>query len=56
MRLPIVASLSVALSLLGAATTQAEVRLGVAGPITGANAAFGAQLMQGVEQAVEDIN
>jgi branched-chain amino acid transport system substrate-binding protein len=34
----------------------AEVKLGVAGPITGANAAFGAQLKNGVEQAVADLN
>jgi branched-chain amino acid transport system substrate-binding protein len=42
------------LGLAGAA--QAQVKLGVAGPITGANASFGAQLKNGVEQAVEDIN
>ncbi|MCX7340656.1 MAG: branched-chain amino acid ABC transporter substrate-binding protein [Hyphomicrobiales bacterium] len=35
---------------------QAQIKLGVAGPITGPNAAFGAQLKNGVEQAVEDIN
>jgi branched-chain amino acid transport system substrate-binding protein len=34
----------------------AEVKLGMAGPITGANAGFGAQLKNGVEQAVADIN
>src|ERR1700683_3098559 len=34
----------------------AQVRLGVAGPITGANASFGAQLTTGVAQAVADIN
>jgi branched-chain amino acid transport system substrate-binding protein len=39
---------------MGAA--QAQVRLGVGGPITGPNAAFGAQLRMGAEQAVEDIN
>jgi len=41
-----------------AATTgaQAEVKLAVGGPITGGSAAFGAQLRNGVEQAVEDIN
>jgi branched-chain amino acid transport system substrate-binding protein len=49
-------SLPVALTLLFATASQAQVRIGVAGPITGANAAFGAQLTQGVEQAVEDIN
>ncbi|MCZ8097270.1 MAG: branched-chain amino acid ABC transporter substrate-binding protein [Burkholderiales bacterium] len=35
---------------------NAQIKLGVAGPITGPNAAFGAQLKNGVEQAVEDIN
>ncbi|MCC6889135.1 MAG: branched-chain amino acid ABC transporter substrate-binding protein [Hyphomicrobiales bacterium] len=44
---------------LGLATVDAaiaQVRLGVAGPMTGGAAAFGAQLRQGVEQAVADIN
>jgi branched-chain amino acid transport system substrate-binding protein len=35
---------------------QAQIKMGVAGPITGPNAAFGAQLKNGTEQAVEDIN
>ena len=30
--------------------------MGVAGPITGPNAAFGAQLVKGTQQAVDDIN
>jgi len=34
----------------------AEVVIGVAGPITGPNAAFGAQLQKGAEQAAADIN
>lgn len=42
------------LALTGAA--QAQIKIGVAGPITGPNAAFGAQLRQGAEQAAEDIN
>ena len=37
-------------------TAQAQIKMAVAGPITGANAAFGAQLKNGAEQAVEDIN
>jgi len=44
--------LSVALADIAAA----QVRLGVGGPMTGGVAAFGAQLRQGVEQAVSDIN
>ena len=35
---------------------QAQVKFGVAGPITGPNAAFGAQLKNGAEQAINDIN
>src|SRR5215216_3410844 len=37
-------------------TTQAQIKMGVAGPLTGPNAAFGAQLKNGTDQAVEDIN
>ncbi len=47
---------SIALSLALAGAARAQVKIGVAGPITGANAAFGTQLTQGVQQAVEDIN
>ena len=56
MRAILLRSLPFALTLLFATVSQAQVKIGVAGPITGANAAFGAQLTQGVEQAVEDIN
>src|SRR5258708_30655238 len=35
---------------------QAQIKLAVGGPITGGSAAFGAQLKNGVEQAIEDIN
>ena len=47
-------ALAAVLAFAGAA--NAEIKLGVAGPITGPNAAFGAQLTNGVDQAVEDIN
>src|SRR5271165_7217592 len=47
-------ALAAALALSGAA--NAQVKIGVAGPITGPNAAFGAQLVNGTQQAVEDIN
>jgi branched-chain amino acid transport system substrate-binding protein len=49
-------ALVVAASVTLAHGAAAQVKLGVAGPITGGSAAFGAQLKQGVEQAVEDIN
>ncbi len=47
-------ALGFALALAGQA--EAQIKLGVAGPITGPNAAFGAQLKNGAEQAVADIN
>src|SRR6202790_5212603 len=39
-----------------AGTAAAQIKMGVAGPITGPNAAFGAQLKNGADQAVADIN
>jgi branched-chain amino acid transport system substrate-binding protein len=44
------------LGLAFSSAASAQIKIGVAGPITGPNAAFGAQLKNGVEQAVEDIN
>src|SRR6202045_4124124 len=38
------------------ATAQAQVKFGVGGPITGASAATGAQMKNGVDQAATDIN
>mgnify|MGYP006285633955 CR=1 FL=1 len=35
---------------------EAQVKLGMAGPITGASAAMGVQMKNGVDQAIEDIN
>ena len=46
--------LAAGLGLAGAA--DAQIKFGVAGPITGANASFGAQLTNGVGQAAEDFN
>jgi branched-chain amino acid transport system substrate-binding protein len=39
-----------------AGTAAAQVKLGVAGPITGASAATGAQMKNGADQAAADIN
>src|SRR3546814_7922238 len=39
-----------------AAPALAEITVGVAGPLTGPNAAFGEQMRRGAEQAVKDIN
>jgi branched-chain amino acid transport system substrate-binding protein len=46
--------LAAGLAFAGAA--NADIKIGVAGPITGPNASFGAQLTQGVGQAAEDFN
>ncbi|MDE1157905.1 MAG: branched-chain amino acid ABC transporter substrate-binding protein [Neorhizobium sp.] len=35
---------------------RADIVIGVGGPLTGPNAAFGAQLQKGAEQAIADIN
>jgi branched-chain amino acid transport system substrate-binding protein len=46
--------LGVGCALAGSATAQ--VKFGMGGPITGPNAATGAQMKNGVQQAVDDIN
>src|SRR6202041_4032250 len=56
MRTVLLKSMSLALSLLLAGGAHGQLKLAGAGPVTGANAAFGAQLTQGVQQAAEDIN
>ena len=56
MKTKLLAGLTLGLGLALAVPAHAQIRLGVAGPITGPNASFGAQLRNGVEQAVEDIN
>lgn len=45
----------VALGLLGG-PAMADIKIGVAGPMTGQYASFGAQMQGGAEQAVADIN
>ena len=56
MKRSLLACLSLAGALLLGGGAEAQIKIGVAGPITGANASFGAQLTQGVEQAAADIN
>jgi branched-chain amino acid transport system substrate-binding protein len=48
--------LALAFSAAMAGHASAQVKFAVGGPITGGSAAFGAQIKQGTEQAVEDIN
>ncbi len=49
-------AIALGFALVTAGTAAAQVKIGVEGPITGPNAAFGAQLKNGAEQAVADIN
>ena len=49
-------ALAIAASLACAGGASAQIKVGVAGPMTGPNAAFGAQLKNGAEQAAADIN
>ena len=53
-----IATLSFALGFAFALvqSAAAQVKFGVGGPITGPNAATGAQMKNGVEQAATDIN
>lgn len=55
-RTGISAILGAAVALSLATPAFAQLKLGVAGPMTGSNAAFGAQLKNGAEQAVADLN
>ncbi len=47
---------ALAASLMMSTSAMAQVKVGVAGPLTGPNAAFGAQLKNGAEMAAADIN
>ncbi len=49
-------ALAVAAALGVSAFVQADVKIGVAGPMTGANAAFGEQYMKGAQAAADVIN
>ncbi|MBF0368514.1 MAG: branched-chain amino acid ABC transporter substrate-binding protein [Magnetococcales bacterium] len=48
--------LGLVFTLAGEAQAGGEAKIGVAGPFSGAYAAFGEQLWQGAEQAAKDIN
>jgi branched-chain amino acid transport system substrate-binding protein len=49
-------SFAIAVAGMTAGTAAAQVKIGVAGPITGPNAATGAQMKNGVDQAAADLN
>jgi branched-chain amino acid transport system substrate-binding protein len=52
----LLSGIALSASLALAVPAAAQIKVGVAGPITGNNASFGAQLKNGTEKAVEDIN
>jgi branched-chain amino acid transport system substrate-binding protein len=52
----LLSGLLLAAGLAYAGAASAQIKMGVAGPVTGPNASFGAQLVQGVSQAAEDFN
>src|SRR6202795_1562325 len=52
----LLSGLLLAAGLAYAGAASAQIKMGVAGPVTGPNASFGAQLVQGVGQAAEDFN
>src|SRR3974390_3455937 len=56
MKSPFLKGLAVILAFGFTGAADANVVIGVAGPITGPNASFGAQLVQGVSQAADDFN
>jgi branched-chain amino acid transport system substrate-binding protein len=56
MKKKLLSAVAAAAMVAFAGSAWADLLIGVAGPLTGANAAFGAQLQKGAEQAAADIN
>src|SRR3712207_5150918 len=56
MRKTLLTGIALGLGLAFAGGANAQIKMGAGAPITGPNATFGAQLKNGAEQAVEDIN
>jgi branched-chain amino acid transport system substrate-binding protein len=56
MKKMLLTSVALGLGLAFTGAANAQIKIGVGGPITGPNAAFGAQLKNGAEQAAADIN
>ncbi|PJI41334.1 MAG: branched chain amino acid ABC transporter substrate-binding protein [Rhizobium sp.] len=56
MKKSLLSAVAISAMVAFAGNASAELLVGVAGPITGPNAAFGAQLQKGAEQAAADIN
>ena len=50
------ASALVLSALLGSGVAHAQIKIATAGPMTGQYAAFGQQMKEGAQQAIDDIN
>ncbi|MGQ3210812.1 MAG: branched-chain amino acid ABC transporter substrate-binding protein [Shinella sp.] len=56
MKKSLMSAVALAAMVAFSGSAWADILIGVGGPLTGPNAAFGAQLQKGVEQAAADIN
>ncbi|MBV8790941.1 MAG: branched-chain amino acid ABC transporter substrate-binding protein [Pseudolabrys sp.] len=56
MKKTVTLGLALGIGLALGSTAFAQIKFGVQGPVTGPNAAFGAQLKNGADQAIADIN
>ncbi|HTO31504.1 MAG TPA: branched-chain amino acid ABC transporter substrate-binding protein [Pararhizobium sp.] len=56
MKKSLMSAVALAAMVAFSGSAWADILIGVGGPITGPNAAFGAQIQKGVEQAAADIN
>jgi len=56
MRKSLAIGLSLCAALALAQPARAEIKFGVTAPLTGPNASFGAQIKNGADQAIEDVN
>ncbi|MCM2291003.1 branched-chain amino acid ABC transporter substrate-binding protein [Allorhizobium sp. BGMRC 0089] len=56
MKKSLLSAVAIAAMVAFSGNAYADVLIGIAGPLTGPNAAFGAQLQKGAEQAAKDIN
>ncbi len=52
----VLSGLALGFGLALSSAASAQIKFAVGGPVTGPNAAFGKQLTEGVNQAIEDIN
>ena len=56
MKTSLLSSVAVAAMLVLSGSAYADVLIGIGAPLTGPNAAFGAQIQKGAELAAEQIN